>query len=88
MKKESKVTDLAVILPWLGVFLFSSPALLVYDMDETFLGLPLVPIYIFTVWGFLILLTGIVARSLPDTRKHTDPAKNVKNSDSSEKISD
>lgn len=43
-----------------GVVLFGFPALLVVDRVAVVLGLPLVPLYLFTCWAILIIAAFVV----------------------------
>lgn len=50
-----------VALFLLGSLLFSYPLLYLFNVADTFLGIPLSYLYIFVAWAFLILLMALVA---------------------------
>lgn len=59
---------LALCLPLLGLFLLMPPALLVFGIPITIAGVPLIVVYIFGVWSFLIAGAYMLTRRLdPDT---------------------
>ena len=51
-----------VVLAALGLALFNYPLLRVFDVDVLVLGVPLVWLYVFVVWGLLIALVGLTVR--------------------------
>lgn len=50
----------------LGCLLLTYPLLAVFNRGGTFLGMPLLYVYLFGAWGLLILLLGLAARLPPD----------------------
>lgn len=51
-----------VALAALAVLLFDYPILALFDVDVRVLGVPLLWVYLFTVWGAAIAAVGWVAR--------------------------
>lgn len=47
---------------FLGVLAFCSPFLEAFNHPGKWWGLPLLPLYLFTVWAGLILAAGLIAR--------------------------
>lgn len=72
-----RVGERSVGLFILGIVAFSPPFLLIFNVKATLLGVPLLYIYLFTMWAVLIGLTCLVAEranpapsSGPETAKH------------------
>jgi hypothetical protein len=61
---ESKTQQLAFLMPLLGLFLLMPPAVLTFTMPTTVAGVPLIVLYIFAVWGLVIIGTALLARRL------------------------
>lgn len=53
-----------------GMVLFNFPMLIVFDRDATVLGLPLLPVALFTIWALLI---GALAWALEGPRPDAPP---------------
>lgn len=51
-----------VVLGLLAFALFNYPLLRIFDVDVLVLGVPLVWLYVFVVWGLLIALVGVAVR--------------------------
>jgi hypothetical protein len=52
-----------------GMVLFNFPLLVAFDRDATVLGLPLLPVALFSIWAILIgLLAWAIERRPPDRR--------------------
>jgi hypothetical protein len=52
-----------------GLVLFNFPLLIIFDRDATVLGLPLLPVALFSIWALLIgLLARAIERRPPDRR--------------------
>ena len=60
MTRESKITKRLVALFLLGCVLFNFPILSLVNLEILIFGLPLMYIYIFSVWCLLISLTALV----------------------------
>jgi hypothetical protein len=64
---SEKTLRLALCLPLLGLFLLMPPALLVFSIPASIAGIPLIVVYIFGVWCFLIAGAYLLTRRLdPD----------------------
>jgi hypothetical protein len=61
---RDKTRSLALLLPLAGLFLLMPPAVLAFGMPRTIGGVPLIVLYIFAVWGFLIVGAAWLARRL------------------------
>ncbi len=62
--RHRKARDRAVILPVVGTVLILPPVAQIFEIDARIGGVPCVVIYIFAVWGLLILGAGALSRSL------------------------
>ncbi|HEX6249011.1 MAG TPA: hypothetical protein VFZ64_14155 [Nocardioidaceae bacterium] len=51
-----------VVLAVLAFALFNYPLLSLFDREVIVLGVPLVWLYVFGVWGLLIVLVGVTTR--------------------------
>lgn len=70
MSLRANTRDLAIILPVGALAIFLPPYLRIFDQPVTVLGIPLLPLAIFTAWLVGIVLTLLLARRL--TRAATD----------------
>ena len=61
---RDKTLSLALLLPLAGLFLLMPPMVLVFSMPSDIAGLPVIIVYIFAVWGFLIIGAAWLARRL------------------------
>ena len=52
---KGRVKDLAILLPWAGLFLFTPPVLFLFHPSTTIFGVPVLPVYLFAMWLALIL---------------------------------
>lgn len=59
-----KTVEIAAFLPILGVVLFMPPVIDLANREALILGLPAPVLYIFAVWGALILAAGLLARRI------------------------
>ena len=57
-RADARLVALAV----LAFALFNYPLLRIFDVDVLVLGVPLVWLYVFVVWGLLIALVGVAVR--------------------------
>lgn len=62
--QPEKLRHIALCLPLLGLFLLMPPALFVFGIKMTLAGVPLIVLYIFGVWGGLIVSAAALARYL------------------------
>ncbi len=59
---EQRTRTRLVALAVVAFALFSYPMLRVFDRDVIVLGVPLVWLYLFVVWGLLIVLVALTTR--------------------------
>ena len=59
---DERVNTRLVVLAALAFGLFNYPLLSVFDVDAIVLGVPLVWLYVFVVWGLLIALVALTTR--------------------------
>jgi hypothetical protein len=59
-----KLREAALITPLLGLFLLLPPFISVFSIDVSVFGIPLIVLYIFAVWIFLILAARFLSRRL------------------------
>ncbi len=57
----------------LGVLLFNPPLLSIFDIPRQLLGIPLLYIYLFACWGFLLLLVAFIVEKGGDRGEPPDP---------------
>lgn len=73
--RSSKTPDAAVVLPLFGLFLLMPPTITLFAASVDIGGVPLIVVYIFSVWAALILCAGLLARRLdPAQPEPTAPA--------------
>ncbi len=54
---KGRLKDLATLMPWVGLFLFTPPVLFLFHPGTTIFGVPLLPVYLFAMWFALILIS-------------------------------
>ncbi len=64
MAESRRVQTAAFILPVFGALLCVPPLLSVFNVPATVIGIPLVAIYLFSVWIGLIGITFVLSRRL------------------------
>ena len=74
MTDQSKVKDLAILLPLVGAVLFTPPVLFLIRPAMTIFGIPLLPLYLFFMWFLLILGSWQLSHHLTDGTE-TSPDK-------------
>ncbi len=60
--RPTRVAERSVALFLLGLVCFTPPLLGIFGMQERVFGLPVLYVYLFTVWGALIALAAWIAR--------------------------
>jgi len=65
MTPENKKYKRLVALFLFGLVLFNYPILSLLNLDVLVFGLPLLYIYIYGIWGLLILLAALATRNRP-----------------------
>ena len=68
--RASRRRDAALLLPILGVVLYTTPILRIFTADLSIFGIPLVFLFVYGAWAALILLGRKLAQRLRD---QTDP---------------
>lgn len=63
----ARAEDAALLLPVLGALLFLPPLVGVFSTDARLFGVPLIVVWLFAAWGFLILLAWRLSRRLART---------------------
>ena len=59
-----RARDAALVLPLAGLVLFAPPAINLFLADVAVFGAPLIAVYLFAVWGLLILCAQRLSRRL------------------------
>ena len=59
---EPRINARLVVLALLAFALFNYPLLRIFDVEVLVLGVPLVWLYVFVVWGLLITVVGATVR--------------------------
>ena len=59
---EDRTPTRLVVLAVVGFALFNYPLLRIADVPEVVMGVPLVWLYVFGVWGLLVLLLALTLR--------------------------
>lgn len=62
MKRTNVRNERLVALFLLGLLLFNYPLVAMFNVSATFLGLPLLYLYLFAAWGTLILVGVLVMK--------------------------
>ncbi len=60
-RQESRIRDWSVALFIMAAIAFTPPLVMVFDRPVLVLGMPLLFIYMFAVWGALIFMIGRIA---------------------------
>ncbi len=64
--------DAATVLPFIAAILFLPPLILIFASPVTVSGLPLILIYVFAAWAFVIACAFVLALRLRDFRDAPD----------------
>lgn len=62
--QRDKAESIAFLLPFFGFLLLMPPAVLVFSMPSSIAGVPIIILYIFAIWGGLIIGAAWLARRL------------------------
>lgn len=79
MAGQRRLQTTALVLPVFGAILIVPPFLGVFNLPVTVFGMPIVAIYLFSVWTGLIVVTAAISRRLgrdetgSDTQGDGDP---------------
>jgi hypothetical protein len=64
MRGNRRARDAAILLPLGGLLLFLPPYVRLFDQPGDVFGVPLLHVYIFSLWLIGIVLTALLARRL------------------------
>ena len=64
MAGQRRLETTALVLPVFGAILIVPPFLGVFNLPVTLFGMPIVAIYLFSVWTGLIVATAVISRRL------------------------
>ena len=80
----AKARQIVLCLPLFGLILFLPPAIRVFAVPATIMGVPLIVIYVFGIWAALIIGAAIFARHLGrgDVIDHPEESHPVPEQDS------
>jgi len=62
--RSSRARDAAVVLPVFGLFLLMPPVISLFAAPAAIRGVPLIVLYLFAVWGGLIVCAALLAHRL------------------------
>lgn len=62
--RSSTAPDAAIVLPLFGLFLLMPPIITLFASGLDIEGVPLIVVYVFGVWGALIVCAALLARRL------------------------
>jgi len=65
MAGRKRSEGFAFFLPVLGAMLIMPPIVMLFDVDVSLFGIPLIVGYLFFVWLFLVLASYILTQGLP-----------------------
>ena len=72
--RDTKIKNKRLIgLFLLGILLFNYPIVSIFNLNKTLFGFPLLYLYMFSVWGILILLIIINTEKNPRKRQINTP---------------
>jgi hypothetical protein len=63
MRFGGRIRDLALLAPLVCLLLFMPPYIAMFDQPAFLFGIPLLLVFIFSVWILGIIVTGLIARS-------------------------
>ena len=76
--RRQKVRDRATVLPLIGLALLVPPIAGIFEFDARIAGLPFTVVYLFGVWGALIVGAAVLARELRrELEAAGEPARDV-----------
>jgi hypothetical protein len=67
--RKHRARDAALVLPLAGLALISPPVVNLFAADITLFGAPLIGVYLFTVWGGLIICAQRLSRRLHEDKR-------------------
>lgn len=63
-ERSARVRDAARVLPLVGLFVLLPPVIGLFTAPVEIAGVPLIVVYVFTVWGALVACAALLARAL------------------------
>ena len=69
---EHKARDRALILPLIGLIVLLPPVAGIFQLDLRILGIPFTALYLFFIWGLLILGAALISRQLRNSGSHNE----------------
>ena len=81
---DRKTSDRALILPFVGFLLLTPPLAGIFQLDIRVLGIPFTWLYLFGLWGALIVGAALLARRIQKSTDWQDP----EDSSSSDQVDD
>jgi hypothetical protein len=76
MSPENRKSKRLVALFLLGFVLLNYPVLSLFNANISLFGLPLLYVFIFGIWGLLILLSALVVGGLRNAKKNSANSEN------------
>ncbi len=76
---KRKVRDRAFILLMVGLVFLVPPIADVFQLDMRVAEIPFTAVYLFVVWGFLIIGAALLSRKMYDDEEPVDPLKPSQN---------
>ena len=70
---NQKTRDRAALLPIIGLLLLIPPLADVFQLDARIGGIPVTALYLFAVWGLLIVGAAVLSRKLRITESGDEP---------------
>ena len=74
---QRRLREGAFMLPIVGFFLLTPPFINVFAIDGTFFGIPIIVVYIFSIWTVLIIIARQLARRLMPPRQVDKPDESL-----------
>lgn len=66
---RARLKDAAIVLPFVGLLLLMPPFIGLFAPTARLAGIPVLVLYVFGVWGLLIVLAALLARRLDGTER-------------------
>lgn len=85
MRPTRRLRDAALLVPIGCLLLFMPPYVGVFDLPEFLFGIPLLHIFIFSVWLIGIVLTALIANRMARTDSWPTPDSDTQHRDDSER---
>lgn len=73
MPRKKRLRESALLAPIGGLLLFMPPYIRIFDQPSSLFGIPILHIYIFSVWLAGVVLTAEIARRIAQRDRWPDP---------------